>query len=92
VGILVRKLHPLFAAEVVGVDLTRPLDDATFAELRDAFFAHAVVPVRDQALTDARQLAYVLDAADERLHPLHAREVPPAGGALAVSRRRATRP
>ena len=57
-GILVRKLHPLFAAEVLGVDLTRPLDDATFAELRDAFFDHAVVLLRDQGLTDAQQLAF----------------------------------
>jgi hypothetical protein len=33
----VTPLTPVFAARIDGVDLTRPLPDATFAEIRAAF-------------------------------------------------------
>ena len=31
----ITPLHPLFAARIGGLDLTRDLDDATFAAVRD---------------------------------------------------------
>jgi alpha-ketoglutarate-dependent 2,4-dichlorophenoxyacetate dioxygenase len=63
--ILVRTLHPLFVGEVSGVDLTRPLDDATFNEIRDTFFEHGVLVFHDQPLTDEQQIAF-----SERFGPL----------------------
>lgn len=44
-------------AEVDGVDLAAPLDDATFARIRDAVDAHAVVVLRGQSLGAAQQVA-----------------------------------
>ena len=63
--ILVRNLHPFFVGEVSGVDLTRPLDDATFNEIRDTFFEHGVLVFHDQPLTDEEQIAF-----SERFGPL----------------------
>ena len=61
-------IHPLFGVEVAGIDLTRPLDDATFAEIRDAFERHSVLVFRDQRLTDGQQVAF-----SRRFGPLSAR-------------------
>ena len=51
-------LHPRFGARVTGVDLTRPMDDATFAEIRQAFAEYSVLVFPDQSLTDDRQIAF----------------------------------
>lgn len=59
-GIAVRKLNPLFAAEVTGVDLSAPLDDDLFAQIRDAFNEHAVLVLPDQKLDDEQQIAFSL--------------------------------
>jgi alpha-ketoglutarate-dependent 2,4-dichlorophenoxyacetate dioxygenase len=58
VGITVRQLHPLFCAEIGGVDTGAPMDDATFAEIRAAFEAYSVLVFRDQSLDDERQIAF----------------------------------
>jgi alpha-ketoglutarate-dependent 2,4-dichlorophenoxyacetate dioxygenase len=56
-GITVRKLHPHFAAEIVGADL-RDVDDPTFAQIRAAFEEHSVLVFHDQHLTDDEQIAF----------------------------------
>src|SRR5262245_22823435 len=53
----VRRLHPHFAAEIVGVSL-RALDEPTFVQLRAAFEAHSVLIFHDQHLTDEEQIAF----------------------------------
>jgi len=45
-------------AEIRGVDLSKPLDAATFAAIDAAFNAHGVVFFRDQVLTPAQQMAF----------------------------------
>ena len=45
-------------AEISGVDLSRPLDDALFAQLARAFFDSGVVVFRNQKLTPAQQIAF----------------------------------
>lgn len=45
-------------AEISGVDLSKPLDDATFAQIADAFFKHEVVFFRDQKLTPGQQVEF----------------------------------
>ncbi len=53
-----RPLHPLFAAEAVGVDLAGLHDPATLAELRAAMHRFAVLVFRGQSLDDGSQLAF----------------------------------
>lgn len=57
-AITIRPLHPLFCAEIGGVDTGQPMDDATFAEIRAAFEEHSVLVFRDQSLNDERQIAF----------------------------------
>jgi taurine dioxygenase len=54
----IRPLHPLFAAEVTGLDLAQPVDSAALEVLHDAFLAHAVVLFRGQTLTAAAQAEF----------------------------------
>ncbi len=56
--ITVRRLHPLFCAEIGGVDTGEPMDDATFGEILAAFEEHSVLVFHDQSLDDARQIAF----------------------------------
>jgi taurine dioxygenase len=51
-------LSPLFGVETGDVDLSRPLSDAAFAELADAFYAHQVLALRAQDLTAAQFAAF----------------------------------
>lgn len=51
-------LHPLFAAEVSGVDLARPLDAATHRAIAEAIDRYAVLVFRGQPLTDDQQVAF----------------------------------
>src|SRR5688572_20462803 len=53
-----RKVGKHLGAEVTGLDLAQPLDDAAFARIADAFFEHQVVAFRDQRLTPAQQIAF----------------------------------
>lgn len=52
------RLHPQFVAEVRGVDLARPLDDAAFGRILDAFNEHAVLVFPGQDLDEERQIAF----------------------------------
>ena len=49
-----RQLHPLFAAEASGVDLSRPIDAATVDAIWRAIDEHAVIVFRDQRLDDTQ--------------------------------------
>lgn len=54
----VTPLTPVFCAEVTGVDITKPLDDATFAAIRKAFDDHGVLIFPNQPMNDAQQIAF----------------------------------
>ena len=54
----IRKLHPTIGAEVVGLDLRRPIDAPTAAALRQAWYDHGVLLLRGQDITDEQQVAY----------------------------------
>lgn len=77
----VRRLHPLFGAEIVGVDTGKPMNDATFAAVRDAFEEHSVLLFRDQDLDDPRQIAF-----SERFGPLESTVSANSGGGGAFAR------
>ena len=53
-----KQLHPLFVAEVSGVDLSRPLPAEAVAEIQKAIDRHAVLVFHDQHLDDDTQLAF----------------------------------
>jgi alpha-ketoglutarate-dependent 2,4-dichlorophenoxyacetate dioxygenase len=56
--ITVTPLTPVFAAEIGRVDISRPLDDATWAAIRAAFEAHSVLVFRGQTLDDEAQVTF----------------------------------
>ncbi len=56
--VTVRPLGAGFAAEVIGLDLARPLDDATRRAVYDAFVRYQVLAFRDQDLTPEQQVAF----------------------------------
>src|SRR5262249_8219368 len=53
----ITPLHPTLGAEVSGVDLSRPLHEATRRELDRALAEHLAVVFRDQSLTPTQYLA-----------------------------------
>jgi len=57
-AIAVRPLHPFLGAEVLGVDLRRPLAPAVFAEIEAAFHRYAVLAFPRQPLTDEQQMEF----------------------------------
>jgi len=56
--IQVTRLGRHFAARITGVDLSKPLDDDTFEQVRKAFFDNEVVVFPGQRLTPAQQIAF----------------------------------
>jgi alpha-ketoglutarate-dependent 2,4-dichlorophenoxyacetate dioxygenase len=58
VSITINKLHPLFVAEIGGVDTGKPMDDATFAEIRAALDEYSVLVFHDQSLDDETQIVF----------------------------------
>ncbi len=55
------SVHPIgkhIGAEIRGVDLTKPLDEATFTEVANAFFKHEVVFFRGQNITPGQQVEF----------------------------------
>ena len=55
-AISVVKLHPSIGAEVKGVDLSKPVDDATKAAIRKAFDDNVMLVFRGQDLDETTQL------------------------------------
>ena len=54
----IQALHPVVAAEIRGLDLSRPLDDAIQAEVRSALDRHQVLVFHGQPLDQDRMLAF----------------------------------
>ena len=57
-SIEIRPLAGAIGAEIFGVDLSAPLDDATLAAIRRAWLDHLVIFFRDQDLPPAEFLAF----------------------------------
>ena len=57
-SVVVRRLSPTIGAEIHGVDLTQPLDDAAFATVERALLDHEVIFFRDQHIDDAQQQSF----------------------------------
>ena len=56
--ISIKPLHPLFVAEVTGVDLTVPVARDELRAIWDAFNQYEVLVIRDQPFNDDTQIAF----------------------------------
>jgi alpha-ketoglutarate-dependent 2,4-dichlorophenoxyacetate dioxygenase len=56
--VVTRQIGPCFAAEVEGVDMTKPLSAADVAALHAGMDAYAVLVLHDQPIDDEQQLAF----------------------------------
>lgn len=54
----VRQLHPLFAAEITGLDTSVPLSPESIAAVESAMATYAVCVVRDASLNDADHIRF----------------------------------
>ena len=77
-AITVHKMHPYIGAEVRGVDLSCPLDDATLRAIKDAWHENAMLFFRDQNLTEDDQRRFA-----SYFGPV-AKRVPPPKGSIKV--------
>jgi taurine dioxygenase len=67
--ITVRPLSPALGAEIQGVDLSRPLDEATVAAIRRAWTDHLVLLFRDQNLSEEDQVRFARHFGDLQQRP-----------------------
>lgn len=56
--IKITRLTPAFAAKIDGADITKPVDESTWAEIRAAFEEHSVLLFRGQPLDDEKKIAF----------------------------------
>ena len=72
--VTVKKLHPVIAAEVSGVDLSRELNPATVDTIKQAWHDHTVLVFHDQDLSGEDQLRFAAN-----FGPIAERHQPKAG-------------
>ena len=63
------RRHPLIGTEVRGLDLTRDLDDTTFALLLDAWMQHPLLIFPAQAISDEQQIDFAERFGALEIHP-----------------------
>jgi len=68
-AIQAQKLTPHIGAELSGVDLSKPLDEETFAEIRNQLTEHQVIFFRDQHLTPEQHKAFGRGFGELHVHP-----------------------
>ena len=74
----VRTFDAALGAEVRGVDLSKTLDDETFATIEEAYNEHSVLLFREQSIDEVQHLAFSrrfgdleVHVLDQYLHPEH---------------------
>jgi taurine dioxygenase len=65
----VKPLTPTIGAEIFGVDLAKPLDDATLAALHRTLLDWKVVFFRDQDITTEQHIAFARRFGELEVHP-----------------------
>ena len=71
-NITVEPLSGALGAEIHGVDLSQPLDNQTFSEIRRAFDENTVIFFRDQEITPEQHLAFGARFGAFDVHPFAA--------------------
>jgi len=67
----IKPLDGAFGAEVSGLDLAQPIEDAHVAELRRAFARHRLLVFRDQAISTEQQVDFGKVFGELYIHPLY---------------------
>jgi taurine dioxygenase len=83
-AITVAPLNPVIGAEIGGVDLSKPLSDTRFGEIRAALNAHHVLIFRDQRLTIEDHKRFARRFGPLHTHPYHAKGAAPDHAKQAV--------
>lgn len=65
------KLSDVLGVEITGIDLSNPVDDATFAEIHALHLAHQVICFRGQALDPEQQIAFTKRFGGLEIHISH---------------------
>ncbi len=81
----VQPLTPAVGAEMSGVDLACPLDDALFSAVHGALLDHAVLVFRDQAIGDEQHLAFTRRFGELEVHILDQFNLPGRPNILVLS-------
>lgn len=71
--ITAQPLSGTLGAEIGGVDLSRPIEDQVFAEVREAFHRHLVIVMRDQRIEPEHLVAFTEKFGPAEPHPLGSR-------------------
>lgn len=71
-NIQVTRLSGALGAEIHGVDLSQPLDNQTFSEIRQAFDENIVIFFRDQTITPEQHMAFGARFGAFDIHPFAA--------------------
>ena len=66
----IRKLSDAFGAEILGLDLSRELDDATYAALKKAYADYSVLLLRGQKMSDERHVEFSRHFGELEIHVL----------------------
>jgi taurine dioxygenase len=75
--IAIKPLTPVIGAEIEGLDLTKPLSDEQFEEVRAAFHAYGVIVIRDQVLSKEDHKRFARRFGTLHVHPYHVKGVGP---------------
>ena len=68
-SLTITRRHPLIGTEVRGIDLGKPLDDATFAELNALWMERLMLVFPDQPITDEQHIAFGRRFGELEVHP-----------------------
>lgn len=67
----IRPFETAIGAEVLGFDMSKPMDDATFRAIEDAWNRHSVLVFRDQKMTEAEHIRFSKRFGDLEEHVLY---------------------
>src|SRR5262249_45507671 len=70
-GVTIRQIHPVFAGEVSGIDLSKPISREEAAAIDEGMNRYAVLVFHGQDITDEQQVAF-----STTLGPLEAKSRP----------------
>src|SRR5690606_32261532 len=65
----IEQIGPTIGAEIHGLDLRAPLDEATHEALEAALIEHKVIYLRDQPITTAQHVAFGRRFGELEVHP-----------------------
>jgi len=84
-ALVIRPIPGALGAEVIGLDLSRPLADADFRRIHRAHLDHHVLVFRDQRITPAEQVAFSRRFGPLQIHVLKGFLLPDHPEVLVVS-------